>query len=234
MIILPVSSVISQENLDILRQDGLLVLTQNDSVCAAVIALSSDPNIQRQTLDRLQKLLSEQQHSDRNNSKHSPKAVSQATTKTATRGGSTGNDDLPETPTSSSGDFNWMQTHADDWQAVRDVIYGQRPGVQKLLGELLPMLMSGNARVKSTKTAGGDLRFYFTRVNFAEIRFQSNSLVLRLRVGASQVDDPELKYCNGVDGSLDIGSVRVDAGSPANTDVKDWIKMSKEFTKQKN
>lgn len=102
--------------------------------------------------------------------------------------------------------------------------------VRDLVEELRSLLESEGVSTKSTRTAGGDIRCFFKRVNFAEIRLQRAAVLLRLRLGAGAVADGDLVWNKGTHDSADIAQVRLPAGQPVPPKVSEWIEKAKAYT----
>ncbi len=119
-----------------------------------------------------------------------------------------------------------------DRRSVEALVAGKSPAVRELFGRLRPHLEGGGAKVKTTGTEGGDVRYYFARVNFADIRFRQGGLVLRLRLGERAIADPDLTWNKGDHDSADIGRVTLRAGEAIPSKVVDWIALARTFTRQ--
>lgn len=118
-----------------------------------------------------------------------------------------------------------------DRQRVESLLAGKSRPVRDLFERLRPHLEGDGAKVKTTGTEGGDVRYYFTRVNFADIRFRETALVLRLRVGRGAVADPDLAWNKGEHDSSDIGRVRLRVGEAVPAKVLEWVARAKTFTR---
>lgn len=119
-----------------------------------------------------------------------------------------------------------------DRRSVQALVAGKSPAVRDLFGRLRPHLEGGGAKVKTTGTEGGDVRYYFERVNFADIRFRQGGLVLRLRLGERAVADPDLTWNKGEHDSADIGRVTLRADEAIPSKVVSWIALAKTFTRR--
>jgi len=117
---------------------------------------------------------------------------------------------------------------------IEALLAGVSPSVRQLVDRLRDVLEDDGAEVKTTGTAGGDIRHYYTRVNFSEIRLQQAAVLLRLRIGKGSVADPSLRWNNGDYDSPDIGRVRLPDNLPIPGKVIDWIARAKAFTRRRH
>ncbi|MBA4192774.1 MAG: hypothetical protein C0467_32825, partial [Planctomycetaceae bacterium] len=117
---------------------------------------------------------------------------------------------------------------------VESLLAGKSRPIRELFERLRPHFEGDGAKVKSTETEGGDIRYYFSRVNFADIRFRETSLVLRLRVGAGAVADPDFAWNKGEHDSSDIGRVQLRVGEAIPVNVMEWVARAKAFTRSRH
>jgi hypothetical protein len=122
-----------------------------------------------------------------------------------------------------------LRLHPD----VEAVLARATPAVRELIGRLREHLEDDGAFVKSTATGGGDVRHFYTRVNFSEIRLRRDAVILRLRLGKGAVEDSELGWNQGVHDSADIAGIRLPAGEPIPRKVLGWIARAKAFTRER-
>jgi hypothetical protein len=121
-----------------------------------------------------------------------------------------------------------------DRRSVEALVAEKSEPVRELFERLRPHLEANGAKAKSTKTDGGDVRYYFADFNFAEVRFRRDGLMLRLRAGRGAVTDSEFAWNKGEHDSSDIGQVRLRVGEAIPAKVLEWIALAQTFTRTKH
>jgi hypothetical protein len=235
VIIAPLADVMLHRPDDLLQKTGLVLLTEGNRVVCALVALSSDPVIQADSLSQLQAIALNNTRTTTSMYPTNDTSIGRSQPSQADSAHSESVQPVEQPSQASSQTQGWVEKLSARNDAVAEVVRRntESPGVRVVLERILGYLMTDGAQVKSTGTAGGDLRFYFVRVNFAEIRFQKNSLTLRLRVGENRIVHDKAKYCTGVDGSTDIINVKITTGEVFPLEQQ-WIRMAQAFTRTKN
>lgn len=139
----------------------------------------------------------------------------------------------PTGPNANEASVALTEEEKADRLSVESLLAAKSRPLQELFERLRPHLEGDGAKVRSTGTEGGDVRYYFSRFNFADIRFRATGLVLRLRVGEGAVADPDFAWNKGVHDSSDIGQVRLRVGEAIPAKVLEWVARAKTFTRTK-